>query len=226
MDKIKDYLQNNRGKLDIYEPNTIRFDNIMLELRPYKKPPGIKRYLWIGIAASISMALIIFQMVYQNNPVDSISKKVIVNQNYAGTMRKESGRQLKKEQSAINAGTPIADKDVVKKDLPAKMDKVNNNTGMHHPNNTAIDSINLAYSKITNRYLTDINRALASNPVELREVNKQLQEMESDERNLYKLIGQFGPKANLIEALVRLNQQKIIYLQRIYRPIIKKESFM
>jgi hypothetical protein len=225
MDKFKEYLQNNRDKLDIYEADDIQFDKILSEVKGFRKPPKTKHHFWIGIAASIVLGLILFNIGYKYGLINNISETDIANNSQSKRIFQDSVVKSV-EQSPVNGSTPLAHKVDHTGNVLAKVNKEKKSINKRKQRATEIDSINLVYSKITNKYLNDIHRALAADQVELEEVNKQLHEMELDEAKIHELIGEFGPNEHLIAAMIRLNQQKIIYLQRVYRPLIKRERFL
>ncbi|AMP98046.1 hypothetical protein AY601_1119 [Pedobacter cryoconitis] len=225
MDKLKEYLQNNRDKLDIYKPDGIEFEKILSEVKGQPKPPKIKRYWWIGIAASIVLGLIISHIAYKNDPRNVIREKEVATISQRKIVAKDSVVKYE-EQSTVNENAPLAHKVDHTENILAGVNKEKKSNDVQLKKVKEIDSINLVYKKIINKYLIDINRVLASDQVELKEVNRQLQEMELDEEKIRGLIREFGPKENLIEAMIRLNQQKIIYLKRVYQPLVKREKFL
>lgn len=219
MDKLKKYLQDNRPSLDVHEPKEDGFNNIIDRLGT-KKSGKKRHFLWL--AASIVFVFILFNLRFILMDMSKDENQLLAEKAAKESVVSKPVEQKDTIEFNVNKVTAIRPgiTKIEKKAKHATRIKM-----LAQPEVSQIDSILLVYNQMVSRYLDDITTDLAGNRELIGDVNNQLQQMEKDEQRIKNLVQKFGAEENLLEALIRLNQQKIIYLKRIKQPLLKRKQY-
>lgn len=227
MDNLKKYLQENRDKLDCHIPSPEISDRLMKSLMNKDKIKTLKyRYLYYGVAASLAaMFLIVFgptrfsvkKQIAESKLMSHYQKSVVSQPIITLNKTVKDPLKLSQEKTIEHKGFSGIRKKIDSDKLQLASQNIDRRTSIK------IDSIKSSYQNAVKVYLQDFNVKLIVDKEELFLIHKQLMDIDRDEIEIKKMIKEYGLNENLLNALIRLNQRKVLYLKKIQENSLRRK---
>lgn len=220
MDRFKQYLQEHKDKLDVDVPKDSNWKSIRQQILSKTKKNVFVMYpkWWAAAVIIILLGSGIFYF-YTSNQVSQTKIKLVTEKNTSSPIYKEP----KEELAALDSPESITKKSTIQ----TQKHKSNNNS--HKTDSLAemiLSQIQETYNPVINVQLKQVRNLplLAEGSSHFEYFKKQLNELDRDEKNIFKTIKYEGPKNDFLQQLINIYQQKIFLLQRLQLEITKMNN--
>ena len=230
MDRFKQYIEDNAGKLGNDTPPAEIWGRIQEQI----KPAGKKAFTlhWMHYAAAACILVLVVGVVYFTayNPLVKQAPMVVNTVNQKDSLLQKSGTELRDEKELASVTKEMPGK---KAGLPVQ------NTMDHQKQRQTADNVSSAANETTT--VADVEKSFvtlislqkekvcntpvfAENQAYFNDFYRQLHQMEEDEKDLRKEITRDGLSNQLLSQLINIYQQKLSVLEKLQKEINKTNT--
>jgi len=234
MDKFKQYLQENSGKLDLEEPGERVWKNIRkqkVEVKPVITMMSVLRYAAAACILVLAGIGIWHLTGHQSNTPVAIVKEIkdSLKNNKATTLDKDSiaapqniasvnaGEQLKENNPIVTDKLKTTESNT-HKTINEKQKKSPEMGELRYVENSFMQVINIERQKINSSPL------YAESPAYFNDFRNRMMQMDNDEKLLRSDIRKHGPDSEMIDQLINIYQQKLNLLKQLQTEMNKMNS--
>jgi hypothetical protein len=220
MDRLKQYLQEHKDELDVDVPKKSAWESIRQQIPSKTKKNVFVMYAkwWAAACVVLLVGSGIFYF-YTGNEVSQPKIKPVAAKKTSSPVDKEPKEEL---------ATLASPKSITKKNtMQAQKHKSKNNPdGTDSLTEMILNQIRDTYNPVINVQLKQVRDLplLSEGSSHFRYFKKQLNELDKDEKNIFKTIKYEGPKNDFLQHLINIYQQKIFLLQRLQLEITKMNN--
>lgn len=220
MDRFKQYLQEHKDELDIEVPKESAWQSIRQQVSSKTKKNVFIMYAkWWAAACIILLAGSGIFYFYTANQVSQTKIKAVAAKDTSSPGYKEPIEEL----------AALASPKLIKKVNTIQEQKPTSENNSHKTDSLAemiLSQIQDTYNPAINVQLKQVRDLplLAEGSSHFEYFKKQLNELDRDEKTIFKTIKYEGPKNDFLQHLINIYQQKIFLLQRLQLEITKMNN--
>jgi len=229
MDRFKQYIEENAGKLGQDTPPLEIWGRIQEQIKPADKKAFA--FHWMHYAAACILVLVVGVVYFTAyNPLVKQAPMVVNTVNPKDSLLQKSGTELRDEKELASVTKEMPGK---KAGLPVQ------NTMDHQKQRQTADNVSSAANETTT--VADVEKSFvtlislqkekvcntpvfAENQAYFNDFYRQLHQMEEDEKDLRKEITREGLSNQLLSQLINIYQQKLSVLEKLQKEINKTNT--
>ena len=220
MDRFKQYLQEHKDELDIDVPKESAWESIRQQIPSKSKKNVFVMYAkwWAAACVILLVGSGIFYF-YTGDQVSQPKIKPVAAKDTSSPDYKEPKEEL---------ATLASPRTITKKKIRQSQQHVSKNNSPKTDSLTEVilSQIQDTYNPVINDQLKQVRDLplLAEGSSHFDYFKKQLNELDKDEKTIFKTIKYEGPKNDFLQHLINIYQQKIFLLQRLQLEITKMNN--